>query len=55
MSEHNGQVIPVLHITQDEEGDEHDASQHQHRQPVTVFTRLRKTEHVTDIMTTDTH
>lgn len=42
MSEHNGQVMPVFHVTQNEEGDEDDPSPHQHRQPDAVFTRLRK-------------
>lgn len=42
MGEHNGQVAPGLHVTQNEEGDEYDTEDHQHRQQFAVFTRLRK-------------
>lgn len=42
MSEQHRKVVPGLHVTQNEEGDEYDSSQHQHRKPLAVFTRLKK-------------
>lgn len=42
MSEQHGKVVPGLHVTQNEEDNEYNSSQHQHRKPLAVFTRLKK-------------